>query len=979
MKTNEKELRKKALDLLKSNPGKIDHFNAEDINKIIEELNIYQVELELQNEELRNIQIELEESKNKYLNLFETAPTGYIIINEDFDIIDCNLTFAKIVQLSKPKILNTKITHFIHPDFQDNAYLYFTKIFHKTSTDGCEIKILINGNYPQYFKIDGTLQTIKSAKYARLNFTNIHKEKQHELELEFNSKLFENIEDAIIATDSFGYIKYINKKAEEITARNSKKVLHKNIEDIFYLFPTKETQKELNHIEFYKALSENTSEIVKCINWKGKEFYLEFSANKIEKSANNQLGYLIFFRDKTEKYINQLMLDLRVELISYSINHSLNKLLVKALDEIEKITQSSIAFYHFIEKDQKTIHLQEWSTSTKEKFCKVKSQNKSYNMSEAGIWADALRKKKAVVHNSYPDMFEKKGLPSGHAEIIREMIVPVIKENKVVALIGVGNKLTKYTKYDIQRLEYLADVTWEIVENKRTSEELKESQAFLENVFNAIQDGITIVDKSLNIVATNKWIKDIYKTNSEVVGSPCFRTYRNKNQICNNCPAHETLKTKKVHSAIIEVNEVNNKTLFLEITTFPILDKNKNIINMIEYVKDVTDRKMAQDQLLKSNEELKTAKEKAEESDRLKSAFLANMSHEIRTPMNGILGFAELLKEPDLSEIEHQKFLSIIEKSGERMLNIINDLIDISKIESNLMEVQYSELNINTQLEYLYSFFKPETDKKGLKLALQYGAFGKDANISTDKDKFIAIFSNLIKNALKYTKKGNITFGYSIKDKSVEFFVQDTGLGIPKKSQKKIFDRFVQADLALTSEYEGAGLGLAITKGYLNLLGGEIWVQSKYRNGSKFCFSLPYPNDANKTTGSKTDTNKTGQLNVLVVDDEETTEDFFKRLLRKKVKTIDFASNGEIAVQIAKNKPHLDVILMDVKMPKKDGYQATKEIKQFNKKVKIIAQTAFNIQGEEKKAQSAGCDYFISKPIKEDKLIHLLSEIGNNL
>lgn len=982
MKYSQKELRTRALNLLKNKPRTIVDLDNGDIDKIIEELSIYQVELEIQNEELRNTQLELETARNKYRDLFESAPTGYIILSEDFTIIDCNYTFANIVQLSKSKIINSKITHFIHPDFQDNAYLCFNKAFNDNETVSCEIKILRNEGQAQYYKVDGKVQADESKNYARLNFSNIHKEKQNELELEFNSRLFENIEDAIISVNSLGSINYINKKAELFSGWESKKSPSKNIDDVLKIFHPRNEQIAMNPLDFFKDLSEKGDEIAKCINKDGREFYLEFSVNSIEKSDNQPPHFLVIFRDKTEEYVNQIMLDLRIELITFSVNHSLSELLVKALDELEKITQSNIAFYHFIEQDQKTICLQEWSTSTKESFCKTDAARAHYDISEAGIWADALRKRQAIIHNNYPEIQNKKGLPEGHAQILREMIVPVIRDNKVVAMLGVGNKPTNYTKYDVQRLEYIADVTWDIVEHKKTAEELKESKTFLENVFNAIQDGINIIDKDLNIIATNKWVRNIFKTENDILGATCFKAFKGQHTICNNCPANETLKTKKAHSGIIEYKISHKESKYFEVTTFPVLDDQNNIFNIIEHIKDITEKKLAQDQLLLSNEQLKVAKEKAEESDKLKSSFLANMSHEIRTPMNGILGFAELLKEPDLTDVEHQKFLSIIERSGERMLNLINDLIDISKIESNQMEVQFSSININKQLEYLHSFFKPEADKKGLEFTYHCGAFEKDADIVTDKDKFTAILINLIKNAIKYTNKGNIAFGYTIKRDIVEFFVNDTGLGIPEKSQQKIFDRFVQADLALTSEYEGAGLGLAITKGYLKLLNGEIWVKSKYRKGSKFFFSLPYVRKQikkNNTIVDKPESYSLKKLHVLAVDDEETSEEYLKSLLQKRVNTIRFANNGEEAVKAVKDNPQLDVVLMDVKMPKKDGYQATREIREFNKRVTIIAQTAFNVQGEKERARSAGCNYYISKPIKKEELISLLSEIGTNL
>lgn len=244
--------------------------------------------------------------------------------------------------------------------------------------------------------------------------------------------------------------------------------------------------------------------------------------------------------------------------------------------------------------------------------------------------------------------------------------------------------------------------------------------------------------------------------------------------------------------------------------------------------------------------ELLKAKEQAEESDRLKSAFLANMSHEIRTPMNGILGFSELLKKPNLTGAQQQEYIRIIERSGIRMLNIINDIVDISKIEAGLMKLDIKESNINEQIEYIYTFFKPEAEAKNIKLYIKNSLPTAEAIIKTDREKVYAILTNLVKNAIKYSEKGSIEFGYNLKPVinpvELEFYVKDTGIGIPKHKHKTIFERFIQVDEADKMARQGAGLGLSISKGYVKMLGGKIWVESEVGTGSTFFFTLPYNN-----------------------------------------------------------------------------------------------------------------------------------------
>lgn len=413
---------------------------------------------------------------------------------------------------------------------------------------------------------------------------------------------------------------------------------------------------------------------------------------------------------------------------------------------------------------------------------------------------------------------------------------------------------------------------------------------------------------------------------------------------------------------------------------------------------DLTDRKQSElllkekndeyqqlnEELIQTNEELYYAKEHAEQSDRLKSAFLANMSHEIRTPMNGILGFADLLKKPNLSNDKTQKYIGIIEKSGVRMLNIINDIIDISKIESGQMAVTNSDTNINEQIKYLYTFFKIEVESKDMQLSYKISLPTSEAIIITDREKLYAILTNLVKNSIKYSDFGFIEFGYDLKDSDGEqpgtlvFFVKDTGIGIPKDRQQAIFDRFVQADISDKRAFQGAGLGLSITKAYVEMLGGTIWVESEEGKGSTFYFTIPYilgtsPTEhANENMFNNLENNHSKDLKILITEDDETSEILLTEIIESFSSKIIKASNGLEAVQICRVNPDIDFILMDIKMPEMDGYEATRRIRQFNKDVVIVAQTAYGLSGDREKAIEAGCNDYFSKPLNKDLLIRFL-------
>lgn len=388
------------------------------------------------------------------------------------------------------------------------------------------------------------------------------------------------------------------------------------------------------------------------------------------------------------------------------------------------------------------------------------------------------------------------------------------------------------------------------------------------------------------------------------------------------------------------------------------------------------------DLTLQKNNELALikAKEKAEESDRLKSAFLANMSHEIRTPMNGILGFSGLLKEPGLTGEQQQKYIGIIEKSGVRMLNIINNIVDISKIESGLMNLDLKETNINRQIEYVFTFFKEEAKDKNLELKLQGLLPKEEVIVNTDREKLYAVLINLVKNAIKYTNEGSIEIGYRKTTKEpieIEFFVKDTGRGIQESRLIAVFERFIQADIEDREAIQGAGLGLAISKAYVEMLNGKIWVESEYDKGSTFYFTIPYnPTKVEQAVFKKNGTavpNTQAILKILVAEDDEFSRMLLLKMLEGFNSEILIAKDGEEALEITKNNHDIDVILMDVKMPKMSGIEAVRQIRIDNNNIFIVAQTAHSTLEDKKRILEAGFNNYITKPLNKNKLIEVIN------
>ncbi|SDW74933.1 Signal transduction histidine kinase [Lutibacter oricola] len=387
----------------------------------------------------------------------------------------------------------------------------------------------------------------------------------------------------------------------------------------------------------------------------------------------------------------------------------------------------------------------------------------------------------------------------------------------------------------------------------------------------------------------------------------------------------------------------------------------------------------------KRTDQLYKAKEKAVESDKLKSAFLANMSHEIRTPLNGILGFSSLLKTPNLPHNKQLKYINILEKSGHRLLNIINDIIDISKIEAGLTKVHLEKTNINEQLDFIFTFFSQEATLKNLKLSYHCDLPLENAFINTDKEKVFALLTNLVKNALKFTDNGSIEFGYNLKNKKLHFYIKDTGIGIPEEDISSIFERFIQSESTIDSARQGNGLGLSISKAFVELLGGEIWVESKRNIGSSFFFTLPYLKVTPDTNDvkilpkiTKTDNSILNKLKILIVEDDEVSSNLLDITLEKYSSEILKAKNGYEAIEICKKHTDIDLILMDIQMPKMNGHEATKKIREFNKSVIIIAQTAYSLKGDKETALKSGCNNYLSKPIDKIKIEALIIKYFNS-
>lgn len=1164
---------------------------------------------------------------------------------------------------------------------------------------------------------------------------------------EYGATLY-SIGDGVITTDQNGKVRHLNPVAEKLTGWKESEAINKPIEDVFVI--RNETTREIVQNPVQNVLQ--SGRIVGLANHTiliskdGHETPISDSGAPIKDKTGNLMGVIMVFSDQTEERLRQKLIEIRLRIFEYAIDHPLKETLVSMMDEICLLLKSPIGFLHLIEPDREKLWLQIWSSNTQKEFCNAKDSGTHFDLDEAGIWADAVRQKQPVIHNDYGSLQNKKGTPEGHAALIRELIVPVIRKDRVVAVMGIGNKPTNYQEKDVEILSFLADISWEISEHKLNEDRLRQSEERFVQLFERAPLSYQSLDENGHIIEINqawtetlgyskeevigKWFGEFIapidlenfkkrfsdfkvkgKTHSEMImkhkngterlivleGNAGFRddgsfekthcilrdvtesrqlekkleenerqlssmvgnlpgfVYRCKNDkdwtmlylsrqfrtITGYAPEDFLYNKKFTFNAIIkkeyqsllrrEWNKVLSEKSFFRME-YEVIAANKEVKWVLEqgvgvydssgellflegYIEDITDRKVFELQLIESEEKFKNlfhehsaakliidpddgrivdaneaaahfygwsiqelsnmnmaqlnvlpaekvlqiiksavridnahfefqhrkasgeivevenfnskvningrtylhaiihdisdrkriekalreseeknrlimdnsmdailltkpdgsvisanhaackmfgmtekeicsagrsglvdlndprlpklllqrekygfaegeldffkkdgtkitteiassvfqnskgefftsmiirditerkrweedlliAKEKAEISDKLKSAFLANMSHEIRTPMNGILGFLGLLKSKDLDDQSREEFVELVNKSGQRLLDTINDIIEISKIEAGEYDIKKSQVNVSEIMQYHLDFFSLQAKEKGIELILSEQVPSKYNFIETDRNKLSSILTNLIKNAIKFTTHGSIRLGNYLDGNSLVFYIRDTGCGIPAEKIESVFERFIQADPAISRPYEGSGLGLTIAKANVNLLGGKIWVESEVKKGSTFYFSIPLHRKTKKSIKGKSQrlltTKFSNEMTILIAEDDDTSYKYLEVVLKKKnIKTVR-AVNGQDAFKVFMQNPNISLILMDIKMPVMDGFEATKEIRKFNKAIPIIAQTAYALSEDKEKAKEAGCNDYLVKPIKPNELFSIL-------
>lgn len=920
--------------------------------------------------ELYRIRQNAAEKERKFEGIFRHSNIGIGMADANANIIDANDELLKILGYGKNELLGMNFTEFTHPDDIHNEISLMQQI-KDNQIDSYRIEKRYVTKTKETVWVDLSVDCLRDARGTVTGFfgmiMDISENKLARQALTESEALyrqyFEAAPYAILIGDTYT-VSSPNRKAMDLFGYTTEEFMRLTPVD---LSPEKQPDGSLSKEKVPYYLEKAMQGEIQAFEWLHKKkdgslFDAHVSLCRVDIQGNARtMAFILDITDRNQ-YLNELHqknIFIETVLDNLPIGLALNRI------------QEGTAIY----LNKKFTEIYGWPeielTDINSFFLKV-FPNKKYR--------DSVSKKiMEDINSGDPLRMHWENITvthqNGEKRIVNAVNIPLLEQNTMVSTV--------------------MDVT----ERNRYLQEIQQQNAFIETILDNLPIGLYILDTEYRYILFNKTMetysglkkeniigRNIFELNPHFSKSNSLRSYIEK-----------SMKGKFIITPdYIHPHDPKKNTWFYSIL-YPNKDPDGNITGVVSQVIDITERKRSEqllviqnreyealnEKLLKTNEELYKAKEKAEESDRLKTVFLNNMSHEIRTPMNGIMGFAELLDKPDLAVEKRRYYVKIINNSCTQLLHIIDDILEISKLETRQVQLNESEFSLNDLLMELFSIFNLKAKERNIPLYLKKGLYDDESRIVADKPKLFKILTNIIENALKFTHKGFIEFGYQMVSGKIELFVKDTGVGISPENFISIFQRFVQEDKALSKQVGGLGIGLSIASENAQLLGGKISLESEKGKGSTFFITIPYKpaivsgKSSMPGASGEVDRKDAATSTILVVEDEEVNFLYIEELLQDvpwRKLNICHAKNGKEAVQICRKNKDIDLVLMDIKLPALNGYEAVRQIKSSRPEMTIVAQTAYTAQEDKKKALQAGCSEFLSKPIRQDELTALLDK-----
>jgi PAS domain S-box-containing protein len=882
--------------------------------------------------ERKKVETALIGSERRYRELIELAVDGILIGSSEGVIIDANTVIQKITGRSPENLKGINVQELFSPNVLKDTPLRYD-LLKKGETVISERDILRPDGkivpIEMHTKMmpDGNYQSI----YRDVTERKKAEETLRESEIKFKS-LVESTSDMIWETNMEGVYTYVSPQFESLVGYHPSDVIGKS--PFSFICDDNINEITSNSDEIVRKATPFSALVNKYRHKNGKTLYFETSGVPVYDNAGKHIGYRGVSRDITKRYNAEKEL----HKLSLVVHQSPITIIISALDgTMEYINPAGC-------------HI---SGYTAEELIGRKPSIFSAGKTEADTYKSLWSTIKKGSEWKGTFLNKKK-----NGELFWEsaFIVPIRNaEGEITHYLGVKEDISKRIQAE---------------------EALKESEERYRELFEGSPDAIILADVETGMLLDanpvactllGRTLDEIRQLHQTMI-HPARDTEFSKESFREHADVPASATTPlPIESVILKAD---GSEVPVEILSKNITIHGRQILQGV--FRNITERKQAQEELLK-------AKEKAEASDKLKSAFLSNISHELRTPLNGIIGFSEMITQMDSTEDDRIEFSKMIKKSSSRLINTITSYMDISMIASGLTEINYRQISLSQFLQKINSQTIEICNIENHTIDIITPPLVRDFKIITDESLLTKIISHLIDNAIKFTKKGSIAVGHKQKNGFHLFSVSDSGSGMSQESLSVIFEAFTQADTSASRGYEGSGLGLSIARGFVKLLGGEIWVESKQNEGSTFYFTIPEKsgNLAKSPTTSYTAEKPSSQSEptILVAEDDDSNYKYLEIVLRKASFKVIRARNGFETVEMSRKHPKISILLTDLKMPGMDGFESTRQIRKFMPHLPIIALSGYVSSEDEKAAYSAGCNGYIVKPVSKSKLLETISKV----